>query len=145
MGPGDVLDGRFELQRPAATGGMGVVYRALDRATGELAAVKAIRAGGVDAERRFAREAELLAELRHPGIVRHLAHGRVGDELYLAMEWLEGEDLGARLAVGEVGVDDAVAIAIQVAAALGAAHALGVVHRDVKPTNVFLLDVAPTG
>src|SRR5262249_15024972 len=95
--PGDLLDGRFELERAAASGGMGVVYRALDRETGGLAAVKAVRVTGADSEARFAREAELLATLRHPGIVAHLAHGRIDDELYLAMEWLEGEDLATRL------------------------------------------------
>ena len=96
---------------------MGVVYRAIDRATRGLAAVKAIRGGVGDLGPRFVREAETLAALRHPGIVAHLAHGRVDDELYLAMEWLDGEDLATRLALSEVSLEDAVAIATQVAGA----------------------------
>ncbi len=85
MRPGDVLDGRFVLEHAAASGGMGVVYRALDRATGGLAAVKALRLGAADLETRFLREAETLATLRHPAIVGYLAHGRSDDELYVAV------------------------------------------------------------
>src|SRR6185436_4607288 len=59
-------------------------------------------------------------------------------ERYLVMEWLEGVDLGARLAAGPLSLGDAVRVAVQVAGALGAAHAIGIVHRDVKPANVFL-------
>jgi non-specific serine/threonine protein kinase len=135
---GDVLDGRFELARAVARGGMGVVFRGTDRHTGELVAVKTVpAAGGTD---RFTREVELLAELRHPGIVAYLGHGQTADELYLVMEWLEGEDLGTRLAGAEVSVQEAVEVARQVAAALGAAHQQGIVHRDIKPSNVFLAD-----
>ncbi|HKE17122.1 MAG TPA: protein kinase, partial [Kofleriaceae bacterium] len=100
IGVGDVLDGRFELERSAAIGGMGVVYQGVDRETGRPVAVKTVRAGG--GAERFEREVEILAALRHPGIVAYLAHGRVADELYLVMEWLEGEDLAARLDAAEL-------------------------------------------
>lgn len=144
MQPGQLLSGRFELERAASSGGMGVVYRALDRLTGALAAVKAVAAHGSGVEARFLREAETLAAVRHPGIVAYLAHGKSEDgELYLAMEWLEGEDLATRLAASELGVSESVAIAAQVAAALAAAHAHGVIHRDIKPSNVFLVDWRP--
>ena len=82
----------------------------------------------------------MLSGLRHPGIVTYLGHGRTADELYLVMEWLEGEDLGARLDAAGVSVDEAVQIGIQLASALAAAHAQGIVHRDLKPSNVFLAD-----
>jgi serine/threonine protein kinase/tetratricopeptide (TPR) repeat protein len=138
IGPRDVLDGRFTLERSVASGGMGVIFRGLDRQTGALVGVKTMRISG--ASERFEREIQILAALRHPGIVAYLSHGRVADELYLVMEWLEGEDLGARLDGGEVNVQQALSIGIQVADALGAAHRQGIVHRDVKPSNVFLAD-----
>ena len=132
------MDGRFAVERSVAAGGMGQVFRGIDRQSGALVGVKTVRiAGGAD---RFQREIQILARLRHPGIVAYVAHGRVADEFYLVMEWLEGEDLGARLAGAELSIQAAVSIAVQVAAALGAAHSQGVVHRDVKPSNVFLAD-----
>src|SRR5262249_12520046 len=118
--------------------GMGVVFRAIDRQTGALVAVKTLR--GIEGAERFRREVQVLSGLRHPGIVSYLGHGQVQDELYLVMEWLEGEDLGARVAAVEVTLDDAVGLGLQLASALAAAHAQGVVHRDLKPSNVFLCD-----
>ncbi|HTS80335.1 MAG TPA: protein kinase [Myxococcaceae bacterium] len=135
---GDILDGRFELGRVAATGGMGVVFRGLDRQTGALVAVKTLK--GTEGAERFRREVQVLSGLHHPGIVSFLGHGQARDELYLVMEWLEGEDLGSRLAAAEVSLDDAVGVGLQLASALGAAHAQGIVHRDLKPSNVFLCD-----
>ena len=133
-----MLDGRFEIARTAASGGIGTIFRGTDRQTGTLVAVKTVRAAG--GTERFSREVEVLAGLRHPGIVTYLGHGRTDDELYLVMEWLEGEDLATRLAGAEVSAPDAVSIACQVAAALAAAHQQGIVHRDIKPSNVFLAD-----
>ncbi|WP_437999287.1 protein kinase [Sorangium sp. So ce185] len=140
MRPGDLVAGRFVLEAQAGTGGMGEVYRATDLQRGAAVAVKLLRAAsGADAP-RFLREARLLEGLEHPGIVRHVAHGALpSGALYLAMEWLEGEDLSRRLGRGPLGVDESVEIARRVADALGAAHARGVVHRDLKPSNVFLV------
>ena len=135
---GDILDGRFELGRVAASGGMGVVFRSIDRQTGALVAVKTLRS--TDGAERFRREVRVLSGLHHPGIVTYLGHGQVQDELYLVMEWLEGEDLGSRLAAVEVSLDEAVGVGLQLASALAAAHAQGVIHRDLKPSNVFLCD-----
>ncbi|HVY49232.1 MAG TPA: protein kinase, partial [Minicystis sp.] len=86
---GDVLVERFEVERRAGSGGMGVVFRARDRHTGERVALKLLHAGDAAAFARFAREAAILAELRHPRIVRHVAHGVASSgQPYLAMEWI---------------------------------------------------------
>jgi hypothetical protein len=133
-------EGRFELEAFAAAGGMGHIYRARDALTGATVAVKLVAPRGGDAV-RFAREADVLASIGHPGVVRYVHHGPTEDgRQYLAMEWLTGEDLGARLKAGPLGVSDVLALAKRTAAALAAVHARGVVHRDLKPANLFLVD-----
>lgn len=131
---------RFVLESVAGSGGMGTVYRALDEFTGGIVAIKLLHdvAEGEGAE-RFTREAEVLARLDHPGIVRYVAHGVTKEKCpYLAMEWLDGEDLAHRLARGPMSFSEALTLARGAAEALGFAHAHGVVHRDIKPSNVFL-------
>ncbi|HEY1551426.1 MAG TPA: protein kinase [Kofleriaceae bacterium] len=137
MQPGDLVAGRFRLEAMAGTGGMGAVYRAIDQAANEAVAIKVLRADSVDHVDRFAREIRVLEQLRHPGIVRYVADGVAHGELWLAMEWLDGESLSHRLRSG-VTAAEAIDLTRRVAEALGAAHALGVVHRDVKPGNIFL-------
>jgi tetratricopeptide (TPR) repeat protein len=139
--PGSLIVERFRIERYAASGGMAEVYRAHDLQKGEPVAVKVMRRSSPPGhDERFAREARVLAELRHPGIVRHVASGRTleGDP-FLVMEWLEGEDLRSRLRQGRVGLEEALRLATRVAAALAAAHARHVVHRDIKPANLFLV------
>ena len=141
MKPGDRLGDRdrFEIEQRIGAGGMGLIFRGRDRTTGEPVAIKVISDGGTQRAARFDREVELLSELSHPGIVRYLAHGETaGHARYLAMEWLEGEDLKARLARAPLTVSESVRLATRVAEALGAAHARGIVHRDLKPSNLFL-------
>lgn len=100
LASGSLFGNRFEIQRTAGSGGMGTVYRATDRYSGDTVALKLLHPGEGHGEmERFAREAQLLSELRHPGIVAHVAHGQTPDgQRFLAMEWLEGQDLGQRIA-----------------------------------------------
>src|SRR5262249_51398901 len=107
--------------------------------TGLVAALKVLRKGAVHDGARFVREAEILAAHAHPSIVRYIAHGVMpSGERYLAMEWLEGETLADHLARGRLTVAQSVAFGAQVALALAEVHRQGVVHRDLKPGNIFL-------
>ncbi len=142
LAPGAVFANRFEIDRTAGTGGMGTVYRASDRYTGERVALKLLHHGvaGSEEAERFAREASILAELRHPNIVAHVAHGQTPEgQCFLAMEWLEGIDLGQHLLRGPLSVRDCLQVARQVADGLALAHARAVIHRDIKPSNIFLV------
>lgn len=123
---------RFVIERQAGSGGMGTVYKAQDRQTGLPVALKLLRAGNSAKDiARFHREAQVLSELRHPGIVAYVAHGFTEDETpYLAMEWLDGHELSRRLSEGPLPLGDALRILEQVATALVVAHERGVVHRD---------------
>src|SRR5438105_15516725 len=127
MKVGDVVAGRFELEKLIGSGGMGDVHCALDRTSGERVALKTLRAQGGDAD-RFLREAQILAELSHAAIVRHVAHGESsGGAFYLAMEWLEGEDLAKRLARAPLEISESLALITRVTEALAVVHARGVV------------------
>jgi tetratricopeptide (TPR) repeat protein len=129
----NVVAERFELLREAGAGGMGVVWEARDRVTGERVAVKVL--ADRSQEQRFMREGEVLAGLAHEAIVKYVAH----DRGWLAMEWLDGEDLGKRIERGALSIDDCVTLATRIVGAIAEAHAQGVVHRDLKPGNVFLV------
>ncbi len=133
--PGSLFANRFEIQGAAGSGGMGTVYRAVDRQSGDTVALKLLhtRRGGPDEAERFAREAQLLSELRHPGIVAYVAHGQTEDgQRFLAMEWLSGHDLSERLGRGPLTVRDSLRLIEQVADALVTAHQRGIIHRDVS-------------
>src|SRR5262245_448613 len=94
ISPGTVVADRFMDAEHVSAGGMATVYRAVDQLTGQPVALKVLHRGAEHAIERFAREARLLAELRHPGIVSYITHGQTeGGRFYLVMEWLEGEDL----------------------------------------------------
>ncbi|WP_437677064.1 protein kinase domain-containing protein [Sorangium sp. So ce131] len=137
---GSVIDGRFEVDTLAGAGGMGTVYRALDRASGATVALKLLRESDAQAAARFVHEARALAGLEHPHIVRYVTHGTApSGEPYLVMEWLAGETLAERLERGALRLKEAIALVSTAAEALGAAHARGVVHRDIKPSNLFLV------
>ncbi|NIR41390.1 MAG: serine/threonine protein kinase, partial [Actinobacteria bacterium] len=144
---GEVIADRFELGRKVGEGGMGTVFTATDGVSGETVALKILRTGteapDVSEVARFEREASLLAQLEHPGIVRYVAHGSSGGKIWLAMEWLEGETLDERLERQGLTLTESVDVIRQVAEALEAAHERGVVHRDLKPANLFLVGKDP--
>jgi serine/threonine protein kinase len=135
---GELFAGRFAIERVAGSGGMGTVYAARDLHTDRPVALKLLQLSGNftgDIE-RFSREAAVLAELDHPGIVSHVAHGTAPDgQRYLAMEWLQGEDLGQRLRRGPLPITDTLTLIRQTASALALAHHRGVVHRDTTRKN----------
>ena len=139
MHPGELISERFDVTGLARSGGMGDVYRAQDRLTGEQVAVKVLQGNRAIDGARLTREAEALADLRHPGIVRYVAHGATpSGERYLVMEWLEGEDLADRLDRGPLSIEETVELARGVAESLAVAHMRGVIHRDIKPSNLYL-------
>jgi eukaryotic-like serine/threonine-protein kinase len=130
---------RFLIEEKIGSGGMGVVYRARDPEGDRLVALKVLDRAAEAEPERFAREARILASLRHPAIVRHVAHGHTAaGQAFLAMEWLDGEDLSVRLRRQGLTMAEAVQLGQRLAGALAEAHARGVVHRDLKPANVFL-------
>jgi serine/threonine-protein kinase len=142
---GDRIDGQFlgyRLEEPLGRGGMGVVYRAQDTRLGRTVALKLIAPEFAADERfreRFSRESELAMSLEHPNVVPIHDAGDADGRLYLVMRRVEGTDLRALLRrEGALEPARALAIVRQVAQALDAAHARGLVHRDVKPSNVLL-------
>src|SRR5678816_1654768 len=137
--PRELLGDRFEIERSIGSGGMATVFRARDPISGETVAIKVISEEQSHLAERFAREVTVLAELSHPGIVRYISHGMTSSgELFLAMEWVDGEVLKTRLERGPLPLGESVTLATRVAEALGAAHARGIVHRDLKPSNLIL-------
>jgi serine/threonine-protein kinase len=141
---GRVLQGKYRPTAVIAEGGMGTVYEAEHLPSGRLVAIKALDpayAGDPDVVRRFRREARSVRSIGHPNICAIHEVGRLDDGgPYLVMERLRGETLADRIErEGALPLADALGVARQVLGALGAAHDKGVVHRDVKPDNIFLV------
>ena len=141
--PGTVLGDTYRISRLIGIGGMGAIYEAAHVTAGKRVAIKMMSrelAAHPEALARFRREVKVTTELAHPNIVDVFDFGAAETgEPYLVMEYLEGEDLEQRLErEGPVPLRTAVQIINQVASALAVAHQEGVVHRDLKPGNVFL-------
>jgi eukaryotic-like serine/threonine-protein kinase len=135
----DRLAGRFRIDARIAEGGMGVVYRGFDLEIDQAIAVKVLRPGAIDNVARFEREATLLATLHHPGVIRYVTHGVAYEgSPFLVTEWIEGTTLTEHHAHVGLTPAETLAISCHVAEALGAAHARGLVHRDIKPDNILL-------
>jgi tRNA A-37 threonylcarbamoyl transferase component Bud32 len=136
--------GKFEILRLLGQGAMGEVYLGRDPGIGREVAIKTIRAAlldgqlGGDLRTRFAREARAAGLLHHPNIVTVHEFGTDGDLLYLVMEYVPGEDLGSLVARNAITPSDLLEILAQVCEGLAQAHRHGIIHRDIKPTNVMV-------
>src|SRR5574341_2043442 len=140
---GYLLNGRYRVERILGQGGMGAVYLATDETLGAHCAVKENLNPSPDAERQFRREANLLASLRHHNLPRVTDHFILGNQQYLVMDFVEGEDLKERFArQGPLPEVDVLLWAAQICEALTYLHGRTppVVHRDIKPANIKLTD-----
>ncbi|GEM_PF-1350752 len=143
LNEGDILLGRFKIERLIGAGGMGLIFRALDEQTYEHVALKVLRPTpelSSEDVRRFEREARLLVQLDHPHVldVYEVAELESGIPV-LVMELLKGRDLRQEIRVRErFPVEEAIGYVLQATAALGAVHDAGIMHRDIKPQNLFI-------
>jgi serine/threonine-protein kinase len=143
---GTLLSDRYRLDAEIGAGGMSTVYRAFDTVLERPVAIKLMHretARDSDQLERFRREARAVAQLNHPHVVQVIDAGEEGDDEhptpYIVLEYVEGETLKQRIRrLGRLPVTEAVAYAIEIARALSAAHARGIVHRDIKPQNVLI-------
>src|SRR6187399_496070 len=138
LSPGTRL-GSYEIVATVGAGGMGEVYRARDTKLGREVAIKVVLESVVaDAERaaRFRREAQVLAALNHPNIATLFGMEEADGRHFLAMEFVDGEDVSQRIARGAIPPAEALPLARQIADALTAAHDAGIIHRDLKPANI---------
>lgn len=140
LAPGDRL-AHYEIVELVGRGGMGEVYLAKDQILNRTVALKFLTAEYTEDKvrlLRFQREAQAASALNHPHILTIYQLGNVDGQQFIATEFIEGETLRQRLARAPITVDEALAISIQVAGALAAAHREGIIHRDIKPENIML-------
>src|SRR3954471_3661294 len=139
---GTCLSGRYRLDVQIGSGGMSTVYRAFDQTLERVVAVKLMHreiASDSAQLERFRREARAVAQFSHPHIVGVIDAGEDDGRPYIVFEYVEGETLKDRIRrCGRLPVDEALAYAIEITRALGAAHSRGIVHRDIKPQNVLI-------
>lgn len=138
--PGEQVD-RFEIVSLVGRGGMGCVYKAVDRDLGRTVAIKTLH--GLDQQEaialaRFRREAQAASRVVHPNLVIIYSYGTHGETPYIVMEYLSGRGLGAEIAEGPLSVERATDLLVAACAGVHAAHRANVVHRDLKPGNIFL-------
>jgi len=143
---GKVIDGRYEIQARVGEGGMGVVYRARQMSIDRVIALKMLNqqmAGDQQWVQRFYNEAKACSRLQHPNTIRMFDFGQTNDgRLFMTMEFLDGLSLRQALDKGPLAPQRVVKILIQCCASLAEAHSIGIIHRDIKPDNVFLLNMA---
>ncbi|MCA9597555.1 MAG: protein kinase, partial [Myxococcales bacterium] len=140
VGPGDVLAGKYRVERVLGAGGMGVVVAATHLELRDKVAVKFLREEALESEEaaaRFVREARAAVRIKSEHVARVIDVGRLESGApYMVMEYLEGHDLSERS--GVLSIEDAVDYVIQACDAMAEAHAAGIIHRDLKPANLFL-------
>src|SRR6478672_2879067 len=139
---GITLNGRYRLETRIGAGGMSTVYREDDGTLERHVAIKLMNrevSSDSDQLERFRSEARAVAQLSHPHIVGVIDYGEDQGRPYIVLEYVEGETLKERIRRnGELDISEAVAYAIEIARALGTAHARHIVHRDVKPQHVLI-------
>jgi eukaryotic-like serine/threonine-protein kinase len=139
--PGDVIAGKYRVQELLGHGGMGAVFGAIHLVSGKHVALKwMLRSSSRERERsRFVREARVAARVDHPNVVDVYDIGQDGDRgLYLVMQLLRGESLAARIDRGRMEIVETIDLLVQAMRGVAAVHAAGVIHRDLKPDNIFL-------
>lgn len=140
---GEVIDGRYELKRVLGVGMSGAVYEAHHKYTHRAVAVKVMHQQLVsddNAVARFLREAKSVAKIGHPAIVEVIDAGETRDRMpFVALELLHGRSLGRALSEGPLPAASVIAVGVEILDGLAAAHGVGIVHRDMKPDNIFLL------
>lgn len=136
---GQLFVDRYEVVARAGEGGMGLVFRARDRSSGQDVALKLLKDPDGDHLERFHQEATLLTTLDHPAIVRCLDHGHAPNgDAFLILEWLAGETLTSLLTRRRLSPREVIELGMRLASGLATAHAHGVVHRDIKPSNIVI-------
>jgi tRNA A-37 threonylcarbamoyl transferase component Bud32 len=143
---GKVIDNRYEIQQRVGEGGMGVVYKARQISIDRVIALKMLNqqmANDPTWVQRFYNEAKACSRLQHPNTIRMFDFGQTSDgRLFMTMEFLDGISLRDALAKGPLAPQRVVKVLIQCCASLAEAHSIGIIHRDIKPDNVFLLNMA---
>ncbi len=143
---GKVIDGRYEIQTRIGEGGMGVVYKARQTPLDRVIALKMLNsqmATDPTWVQRFYNEAKACSRLQHPNTIRMFDFGQTPDgRLFMTMEFLDGVSLREALSKGPLAAHRVVKVLIQCCASLAEAHSIGIIHRDIKPDNVFLLNMA---
>lgn len=132
-----LLDDRFEYIKSVDKGSFSEVFQAKDMARNQIIAVKVLTK--VDGRLRFEREIELLQKIHHKHVVGYIHHGKLDAEHpYVALEWLQGENLQVHMDRGRLRIEDAVRLIMEAAEGLGELHRLNIVQRDIKPANIFV-------
>ncbi|HEX2685678.1 MAG TPA: protein kinase [Kofleriaceae bacterium] len=143
---GKVIDDRYEIQSRIGEGGMGVVYKARQTSIDRVIAIKMLNpqmASDPTWVQRFNNEARACSHLQHPNTIRMFDFGKTNDgRLFMAMEFLDGMSLREAVSKGPLAPQRVMKILIQCCASLAEAHSIGIIHRDIKPDNVFLLNMA---